>query len=258
MRVFSGWLGWIFAIILLNAVPRIAIAMRHNPVLGISALVFDGFISGIAISPLLYIASTMAPNLILASLGITAFVFAGVTGYVMTSGRTFSAPRGPMAGLFFAVLGAMVLKRVSAHRGVGNSDQPGSRRIGRLHPGLFTSSVLSTPAADSAIPGALMLFAGVFNIFVATLNILLRLFGDGRTRRFLASQKEVATSSGVQKATARDTGPLKLRTSSKISADDSPSAVTSSFKQRNFGWPSAALSNPCRVWLRLVDMGAKM
>lgn len=43
-----------------------------------------------------------------------------------------------------------------------------------------TSGVLRTPDADSAIPGALMLFAGVFNVFVATLNILLRLFGGGR------------------------------------------------------------------------------
>jgi FtsH-binding integral membrane protein len=33
---------------------------------------------------------------------------------------------------------------------------------------------------DSPIPGALMLFAGVFNIFVATLNILLRLLNGGR------------------------------------------------------------------------------
>ncbi|HLX45978.1 MAG TPA: hypothetical protein VKR43_21185, partial [Bryobacteraceae bacterium] len=43
-----------------------------------------------------------------------------------------------------------------------------------------TSTVLNTPDADSPIPGALMLFAGVFNVFVATLNILLRLFGGGR------------------------------------------------------------------------------
>src|SRR5437588_12445091 len=51
-RLFSGWIGWIFAIVLLNAAPRIAIAVRHNPVLGVSALVVDGFISGIALSPL--------------------------------------------------------------------------------------------------------------------------------------------------------------------------------------------------------------
>src|SRR5215471_16197510 len=79
-RLFSGWLGWILAIVLLNAVPRIAIAVRHNPVLGISALAIDGFISGIAISPLLYVARLVAPDLILAALGITGFVFLGVTG----------------------------------------------------------------------------------------------------------------------------------------------------------------------------------
>src|SRR4051812_32684867 len=102
-RLFSNWIGLIVAILLLNAVPRIAIAVRHNPVLGVSALVFDGFLSGIVISPLLFYARVVAPDLILAALGITAFVFLGVTGYVMTSGRTFSAPRGLMVGMFFAI-----------------------------------------------------------------------------------------------------------------------------------------------------------
>ena len=46
-RLFSGWLGWILALVLLNAVPRIAIAMRHNPTLGVTALVADGFISAV-------------------------------------------------------------------------------------------------------------------------------------------------------------------------------------------------------------------
>ena len=36
---FSGWMGWIAAMAILNIVPRIAIAARHNPVLGVSALV---------------------------------------------------------------------------------------------------------------------------------------------------------------------------------------------------------------------------
>ena len=43
-----------------------------------------------------------------------------------------------------------------------------------------TSGVLNSPNADSPIPGALALFAGVFNIFVSVLNILLRVFGGGR------------------------------------------------------------------------------
>ncbi len=180
-RLFSGMLGWILAIILLNAVPRIAIAVRHNPVLGVSALVVDGFISGIAISPLLFIAARVAPSLILASLGITGFVFLGVTGYVMTSGRTFSAPRGLMAGLFFAIIGAVLL---NSFLNIGMLGVLISFGIGAL--GVFilvysTSSVLRTPDADSPIPGALMLFAGVFNVFVATLNILLRVMNGRRS-----------------------------------------------------------------------------
>jgi len=180
VRLFSNWTGWILAIVLLNVVPRIAIAVRHNPVLGVGALVFDGFLSGIAISPLLWIASTVAPVLILAALLITGFVFLGVTAYVMSSGRTFSAPRGLMTGLFFAIIGVMIL---NGFLHIGFLGMLISFAIGAF--GVFvlvysTSSVLSKPDADSPIPGALMLFAGVFNVFVATLNILLRVLGGGR------------------------------------------------------------------------------
>lgn len=180
VHFFSGWIGWIVAILLLNAVPQIAIAVRHNPVLGVSALVFDGFLSGIAISPLLYVASLVAPVMILAALMITGFVFLGVTGYVMTSGRTFSAPRGLMVGLFFAIVGVMVL---NGFLNIGFLGMILSFAIGAFGVCVLvysTSNVLNTPFADSPIPGALMLFAGVFNVFVATLSILLRLLNGGR------------------------------------------------------------------------------
>jgi modulator of FtsH protease len=182
VRFFSGWMGWIAAMVLLNVVPQIAIAARHNPVLGVSALAFDGFISGIALSPLLYYASRVAPNMIVAALGITGFVFLGVTAYIMTSGRTFSAPKGLMMGLFFSIMGAMILNSFM-HIGVlGILISVGIGAMGVCTLVYSTSSVLATPDADSAIPGALMLFAGVFNIFVAALNILLRLMGGGSNR----------------------------------------------------------------------------
>jgi modulator of FtsH protease len=161
-------------------VPRIALAVRHNPVLGISALAVDGFISGIAISPLLYVARLVAPDLILAALGITAVVFIGVTGYVMVSGRTFSAPRGLMVGLFFSIMGAMILNAFLNIGVLGILISFGIGIFGVCILVYSTSDVLHTPDADSAIPGALMLFAGVFNVFVATLNILLRLFSGRR------------------------------------------------------------------------------
>ena len=179
-RFFSGWMGWIVALVLLNAVPRIAIAVRHNPVLGVSALVADGFLSGIALSPILWFARTLAPNLILVALGITAFVFIGITLYIMTTRREFSAPRGLMTGIFFSLIGVMVLNTF-LHIGVlGIIIGLGVGVLGVLTIVYSTSTVLRSPDADSPIPGSLMLFAGVFNVFVATLNILLRVFGGSR------------------------------------------------------------------------------
>jgi modulator of FtsH protease len=179
-RFFSGWLGWIFAILLLNIVPRIAIAVRHNPALGVTALVFDGFLSGLAISPLLWVARSVAPVLILAALFITACVFVGVTLYVLTAKREFSAPRGLMAGLFFSIIGAVLLNSF-LHIGVlGILISVAIGAMGVCILVFSTSGVLRSPEADSPIPGALMLFAGVFNVFVATLNILLRVLNGGR------------------------------------------------------------------------------
>ncbi len=179
-RFFSGWLGWIAALVLLNVVPRIAIAVRHNHQLGVAVLVFDGFISGIALSPILWIARTIAPSLIFVALFITAFVFLGVTVYVMTTRRTFSAPRGLMAGIFFSVIGAMILNGFLHIGFVGILVAVGIGALGVFTLVYSTSGILRSPDADSPIPGALMLFAGVFNIFVAALNIVLRLLGGGR------------------------------------------------------------------------------
>src|SRR3954466_6942427 len=81
-RFFSGWLGWIAALLLLNIVPRIAISVRHNHQLGVAALVADGFVSGIALSPLLWVARIVAPEMIFVALGITGFVFVGVTFHI--------------------------------------------------------------------------------------------------------------------------------------------------------------------------------
>lgn len=178
-RFFSGWIGWIAALVLLNVVPRIAMSVRHNPQLGVAALVGDGFISGIALSPLLWVARTIAPELIFVALGITAFVFIGITMYVMTARREFSAPRGLMTGLFFALIGTVVLNSFLHIGFVGILIGLGIGALGVFTLVYSTSAVLRSPDADSPIPGALMLFAGVFNVFVAALNILLRVLNGG-------------------------------------------------------------------------------
>lgn len=180
VSLFSSWLGWILALVLLNVIPFIAMAARHNPVLGVSALVFDGFLSGLVLSPILYIASRVAPGITPMALGITALIFLAISGYVFLAKRTFSAPRGLMLGMFVAIIGATVLNGFLHIGALGMLISVGVGIFGMAALVYSTSDVLNNPEADSPIPGALMLFAGLFNVFVAVLNILLRFNSSNR------------------------------------------------------------------------------
>ena len=182
-ELFRTRFGWIAIMLLLNVIPWVAIAVKDNPVLGVTALVVDGLVAGIALSPILYFASVVNPTLILAALMVTGAVFLAVSGYVMTSGRTFSAPRGLMIGLLVSITVGIVL---NMFLNIGVLGLLISVAIGAF--GVFslvysTSTVLNSPDSTSPIPGALMLFSGLFNVFNSVLNILLRLFGGGGGRR---------------------------------------------------------------------------
>ena len=177
---FSSRMGWVVAILLLNVVPYIALAARNNPVLGVTALVVDGFFSGIVLTPLLWAASMVDPQMILMALAVSACVFLGVTAYVMMSGRTFSAPRGLLMGLFFSSIAIVIL---NSFLHIGMLGIIASLLIGALGVCALvysTSGVLRSSDGDSPIPGALSLFAGMFNVFSATLRILLSFWGGSR------------------------------------------------------------------------------
>ncbi len=75
VNFFSTRIGWVVAILMLNAVPMIARAAQNNPVLGVTALVANGFVAGIAMAPLLWVASTYDPQLIYVAFAVTACVF---------------------------------------------------------------------------------------------------------------------------------------------------------------------------------------
>jgi FtsH-binding integral membrane protein len=182
-RFFSSFTGWIIAMLGLNLVPRIAMGARSNPVLGTAALVFDGFFAGLCLAPLLWFAAQRQPEMIVAALAVTAIVFLAITGYIFFSGRRFSAPRGLMIGLFFALIGAMLINSFLYIGFLGILIAAGIGAMGVIALVSSTSAIFESGDADMPIPGALALFAGVFNIFVATLNILLRLFGGGDRRR---------------------------------------------------------------------------
>jgi modulator of FtsH protease len=173
--LFTGWLGWILAMVLLNVIPRIAMAARHDPVWGVTALTANGVISGIVLAPILRIASLYAPGTIQIAMLMTVIIFGTVTLFVMSSNRTFSAPRGLMTGIAVSIIAAMVINAFLNVGVLGMLIAAGIGIFGVCVLVYATSQVLHTPGADSPIPGALMLFAGLFNVFVAILNILLRL-----------------------------------------------------------------------------------
>jgi modulator of FtsH protease len=173
--LFTGWLGWILAMVLLNIIPRVAMAARHDPVLGVTALLADGFVSGLVLAPILRFASFYAPGTIQIAMLMTLVVFGAVTAFVMSSSRTFSAPRGLMLGISISIVAALVLNAFLNIGLLGMLIAAGIGIFGVCILVYATSDVLHNPDADSPIPGALILFAGLFNVFVAILNILLRL-----------------------------------------------------------------------------------
>ena len=175
VQLFTGWLGWILAMLLLNAIPRVAMAARHDPVWGVTALLANGIVSGVVLAPILRIASFYAPGTIEIAMLMTVIVFGCVTLFVMSSRRTFSAPRGLMLGISVSILAAMLLNAFLNIGILGLFIAAGIGIFGVCILIYATSDVLHNPYADSPIPGALILFAGLFNVFVAILNILLRL-----------------------------------------------------------------------------------
>jgi modulator of FtsH protease len=177
INLFSGWMGWIMAMILLNMMPRIALAARNNPVLGVSALVLDGFVSGLILAPMLFLANAYAPDVVPSALAITGMIFAGVTAYVMTTKKSFNTPFGIISGMFFASIGIMMLNMFLGYPLLSLIIAGAIGIIGLLILLNATSQILNNPEFNDPLAGALMLFAGLFNIFIAVIHILMAFTG---------------------------------------------------------------------------------
>ena len=179
--------GFILSLLAINAVPYIARRMLGSDSrAGTIVLALDGLLSGIALSPLVFVAlmvsglGTDAPNLVQSALLITAFAFLGVTAYIHKSGTNFNWGGGLFSGLFCTALGLLTIgfffPTVSAfsYLLLGIVGVMGVVQI------LYgTSKVLNDPTFNDPISGALILFAGIFNLFQVILSLLV---SGGRSR----------------------------------------------------------------------------
>lgn len=180
--MFSGgilmWLGLLF---LINLVPHMALKVAHNsPRLAVPALAVDGFISGLVLAPLVFLGLQMSGqstseggDLVSTALVITGAMFAAVTAYVHINKKTFKVSNAVAAGVLgFAVLA--VPASMLFHSPVLSLVMAGLiGLLGVWQLAVATGRILNDPHFNDPAAGALMLFAGVFNIFQVVLRLLL-------------------------------------------------------------------------------------
>jgi len=181
VNLFFSRPGWLLAIVLLNVLPAVALwAARQSPAVGIVALALDGLVSGLTLSPILYLAQLSNPIIVEAALGVTGAVFVAVTGYMMLTRERFSAPAGLLTGMFVSLMCASVLNLFLGLPLLHTVIAAGIGIFGVIMLVYATSDVLNNPEYTHPVQGALMLFAALFNIFVSALHLMLRFFGGRR------------------------------------------------------------------------------
>ena len=178
LNLFNGFMGWILAMVALNAIPMIALRVQHNPNLAVLALFGNGFVAGIVLAPMLYIAQKyFGGDIVLKAAIITGIVFASVTFSVYTSKTTWSPSRSLIMGLFFAVLGGIVLSFFIQTTIISLLITLAIGAIGVIGLISSTSDILNNEQSSSSpVLNAIMLFSGVFMIFQAILSLLM-IFG---------------------------------------------------------------------------------
>jgi modulator of FtsH protease len=180
LSLFSGWVGWIVAMVALNAVPIIAMKFRYNPTVGTLALFADGFIAGLVISPMLYVAQRFAgPGVIESAAWITFAIFAFVTATVHFTKTNWSPSRTLVSGLFFTIIGAVILNFFFQTTFLVLLISIAIGAFGIITLVSATSEVLQDPDIDTPVPGALSLFAGIFLVFQSALSLLMAFTGGG-------------------------------------------------------------------------------
>ncbi|HWS55207.1 MAG TPA: Bax inhibitor-1/YccA family protein [Pyrinomonadaceae bacterium] len=147
-------------------------AVRHVRGVNLVALFAFTTLTGVVISPLLYVLGRTNPGSILAAGALTVGIFGGLTAYVFVSKRDFSFMRGMLTvGLIVVVVAALVnMFVVSSAFGFGIAATSLLLFSGFV---LYdTSNIIRHYPTNEYVAGALSLYLDAFNIFLALLRLL--------------------------------------------------------------------------------------
>jgi len=184
--------GFLVAFLVINLVPYIALwASKKNTTIATLFLGLDGFLSGLALSPLLFIAKVAAQcgglsndmtncsgdgsAYILAALAITLASFVVVTLFVWFSKQRFVASKALMFGLFVVIVLGVGINLIFQTTILATIISIAIGIYGLLSLIYATSTILNDPDYNNPVYGALFMFAALFNIFVAALRLILTL-----------------------------------------------------------------------------------
>lgn len=149
-------------------------AVRHVPGVNLAALFGFTTLTGVIISPLLYVVGQTNPGSILQAGVMTVVIFGGLTAYVFVSGRDFSFLRGLVTVGLLVVIGAGVINIFVGSLGMGFAIAAATLLLFAGFVLYDTSNIIRRYPTNEYVAGALSLYLDAFNIFLALLRLLNR------------------------------------------------------------------------------------
>lgn len=177
--------GWVFMLVTINATPYLArwAASKSTP-LGLAMLALDGALSGVALCPLLFVAQARVPGAIEMAGLLTLASWGIVSACVFLAPRDSFPVRASLLGGMGAVLFcAVLLNGLLFHLAFLHLALSVAVGVFGVLILVYATAELKNKDVDDGVEGALILFAGLFNVFVSILQVLVAVGRSSRTTR---------------------------------------------------------------------------
>jgi FtsH-binding integral membrane protein len=141
----------------------------------VNLVAFFGFttLTGVIISPLLYIVSQTNSASIVQAGVLTVGIFGGLTVYVFVSNRDFSFMRGMLTvGLIVVILAGFLNFLIVGSSGLGFAVAAAALLLFSGYVLYDTSNIIRRYPTSEYVAGAMDLYLDAFNIFLALIRIL--------------------------------------------------------------------------------------
>ncbi|MBD0324962.1 MAG: Bax inhibitor-1/YccA family protein [Pyrinomonadaceae bacterium] len=163
---------WIMLFMMIGGVIG-AQAVRHVPGVNLAALFGFTTLTGVMISPLLYVVSQNNPASIWQAGLLTVGIFGGLTAYVFVSKKDFSFLRGlVVTGLIVVILAGLLNIFIVGSSAFAFAISAATLLLFAGFVLYDTSNIIRHYPTNEYVAGALSLYLDAFNIFLSLLSLL--------------------------------------------------------------------------------------